>query len=145
MRQIRTRGASTAASAADTSRGTSAAVGSALMTDPTDSPFRTRQQAEAVFAHFRSGAEHGPYRPTSQFLADALADSIHVFDVRLGGYDRELIARLARLLDPVDVALICSWIRRAAHDCPDQAVYISDRNTSNPFPQNRRNIAHDNY
>ena len=77
------------------------------MTDPTDGPFGTRQQAEAVFAHFRRGAERGTYGPASQFLADALADSIHVFDVQLGEYDRQLIARLAQLLDPVDVAVIC--------------------------------------
>lgn len=101
------------------------------MTDPTDSPFRTRRQAETVFAHFRRGAEDGTYGPASQFLADALADSIHVFDVQLGGYDRQLIERLAQLLDPVDVAVICSWIRRAAHDCPDQAIYIAARDANN--------------
>jgi hypothetical protein len=134
MRQIiQNRGTSTAGSAADTSRETTAAVKPALMTDPTDSPFGTRRQAETVFAHFRRGAEHGTYGPASQFLADALADSIHVFDVQLGGYDRQLIERLAQLLDPVDVAVICSWIRRAAHDCPDQAVYIAARDISNPY------------
>lgn len=127
MRQISTREAPTTASAADTSRGTAAAVRPALTADPTDSPFRTRQQAEAVFAHFRRGAEQGTYGPASQFLADALADSIHVFDVQLGSYDRQLIARLAQLLDPVDVAVICSWVRRAAHDCPEQSVYIATR------------------
>ena len=58
MRQIiQNRGASTAASAADSSRETTAAVRPAPMTDPTDSPFRTRRQAETVFAHFRRGAE----------------------------------------------------------------------------------------
>jgi hypothetical protein len=123
MRQIiQNRGASTAASAADTSRKTTPAVRPAQLTDPTDSPFRTRRQAETVFAHFRRGAEHGTYGPASQFLADALADSIHVFDVQLG-----------QLLDPVDVAVICSWIRRAAHDCPDQAVYIAARDINNPY------------
>jgi hypothetical protein len=66
MRQIvRNRGASTAAAAADTSRRTTAAARPTLMTDPTDSPFRTRRQAEAVFAHFRRGAEHGTYGPAS--------------------------------------------------------------------------------
>jgi hypothetical protein len=134
MRQIiQNRGTSTAASAADTSRETTAAVKPVLMTDPTDSPFRTRRQAETVFAHFRRGAEDGTYGPASQFLADALADSIHVFDVQLGGYDRQLIARLAQLLDPVDVAVICSWIRRAAHDCPDQAIYIAARDINNSY------------
>ena len=134
MRQIiQNRGASTAASAADSSRETTAAVRPALMTDPTDSPFRPRRQAETVFAHFRRGAEDGTYGPASQFLADALADSIHVFDVQLGGYDRQLIERLAQLLDPVDVAVICSWIRRAAHDCPDQAVYIAARDVNNSY------------
>jgi len=134
MRQIiQNRGTSTAASAADTSRETTAAVKPVLMTDPTDSPFRTRRQAETVFAHFRRGAEDGTYGPASQFLADALTDSIHVFDVQLGGYDRQLIARLAQLLDPVDVAVICSWIRRAAHDCPDQAVYIAARDVNNSY------------
>jgi hypothetical protein len=134
MRQIiQNRGTSTAASAADTSRETTAAVKPVLMTDPTDSPFRTRRQAETVFAHFRRGAEDGTYGPASQFLADALTDSIHVFDVQLGGYDRQLIARLAQLLDPVDVAIICSWIRRAAHDCPDQAIYIAARDINNSY------------
>jgi hypothetical protein len=134
MRQIiQNRGASTAASAADSSREATAAVRPAPMTDPTDRPFRTRRQAETVFAHFRRGAEDGTYGPASQFLADALADSIHVFDVQLGGYDCELIERLAQLLDPVDVALICSWIRRAAHDCPDQAVYIAARDVNNSY------------
>ena len=134
MRQIiQNHGSSTAASAADTSRETTAAVRPAQLTDPTDSPFRTRRQAETVFAHFRRGAEHGTYGPASQFLADALADSIHVFDVELGEYDCQLITRLARLLDPVDVAVICSWIRRAAHDCPDQAVYIAARDINNPY------------
>jgi hypothetical protein len=127
MRQIiQNRDAPTAASVADESRETTAAV-TPTLTDPTDSPFGTRRQAETVFAHFRQGAEHGTYGPASQFLADALADSIHVFDVQLGDYDRQLIARLAQLLDPVDVAVICSWIRRAVHDCPDQAVYIAAR------------------
>lgn len=56
MRQISTHAISTAT---DTSRGVTAADGPVLMTDPTDSPFGTRQQAEAVFAHFRRGAEHG--------------------------------------------------------------------------------------
>jgi hypothetical protein len=45
--------------------------------------------------------------------------------VQLGGYDGQLIARLAQLLDPVDVAVICSWVSRAVHDCPDQAVYVA--------------------
>jgi hypothetical protein len=126
MRQIRTPGGSTAASAADMSRGTATAV-RPFPTDPIDSPFGTRQQAEAVFAHFRRGAERGIYGPASQFLADALADSIHVFDVQLGEYDRQLITRLAQSLDPVDVAVICSWVRRAAHDCPDHAVYVAAR------------------
>ena len=134
MRQIiQNRGASTAASAMDSSRETTAAVRPAPMTDPTDGPYRTRRQAETVFAHFRRGAEDGTYGPASQFLADALADSIHVFDVQLGGYDRQLIERLAQLLDPVDVAVICSWIRRAAHDCPDQAVYIAARDVNNSY------------
>jgi hypothetical protein len=103
-------------------------------TDPMDSPFRTRRQAEAVFDHFRRGAERGTYGPASQYLAEALTDSIHIFDVQLGSYDRQLIERLAQLLDPVDVAVICSWIRRAAHDCPDQAAYIVTRNVSTPHP-----------
>jgi hypothetical protein len=25
----------------------------------------------------------------------------------------------------VDVAVICSWVSRAALDCPDQAVYVA--------------------
>jgi hypothetical protein len=51
--------------------------------------------------------------------------------------DRELIARLVQLLDPADVAVICSWVRRAAHDCPDQVVYIAARTLAILIPQNR--------
>ena len=38
---------------------------------------------------------------------------------------RATLTRLAQLLDPVDVAVICSWVSRAVLDCPDQAVYVA--------------------
>lgn len=100
---------------------------------PSDGPFASRQQAEAVFAHFRQAAQRGRSGPpweqltytTPGFLADSLADTIDSFPgAVVAAYDRILIDRIAGLFDPVDVAVIMSWIRRAAGDRPDATTHI---------------------
>jgi hypothetical protein len=88
--------------------------------DPDDGPFSTREQAETVFAAFRDAAAAGRSGPPGeelvftrgQHLADALTDTIEGFGADLGDYDRELIERLAGLLDPVEMRVACSWIYR---------------------------------
>ena len=103
------------------------------MTDPTDMPFRSREEAEHVFAGFRKAAERGTSGPPgeklvftrSQHLAEALADTLDVLispdDVLsgpLGEYDLAVVGKVAAALDPVDVGVLNSMIRRAAHDQP---------------------------
>lgn len=95
--------------------------------DPADGPFRTRGEAEAAFAAFRDAALRGRSGPpgeelaftTARLLAEDLADTIETLSAGTGAYDQMLIARLAAYLDPVDVEVVCSWIRRAARDRPD--------------------------
>ena len=102
--------------------------------DPTDGPFSSREEAAAVFAEFCRAAERGTSGPSGeqlvftgdQHLTDALTDSIDSFGVELGAYDHQLIAWLAGLLDPVDIAVICSWMRRVAHDVPDRDISIAN-------------------
>jgi hypothetical protein len=92
---------------------------------PENGPFATRQQAELVFGVFRQAAETGRAGPpgeqlvytTRGFLADALTDAIEI-RAELGDYDRQLIARLAGLLDAVDVGVLCSWLDRVTRDTP---------------------------
>ena len=92
----------------------------------TDGPFGARGQAEARFARFREAAERGTSGPPgdqlvvtySQALIGALADTVEGFGGELGDYDRQLIERLAAMLDPVDVRVLCSWTERV-HDSPD--------------------------
>ena len=93
--------------------------------DPADGPFRDRMHAGEVFARFRQAAESGTFGPRDRFLADALVDAVDSFPgAEMGAYDRQLAAWLGELLDPVDVGVICSWIRRAARDRPDDTVHI---------------------
>jgi hypothetical protein len=95
--------------------------------DPEDGPFRDRMEAGAAFARFREAAERGTSGPPGeqlvftrgQHLAEALTDTVEDLGAELGGYDRQLAAWLGELLDPTDIGVICSWIRRAAHDRPD--------------------------
>ena len=91
---------------------------------PDDGPFDSRAQASARFARFRRTARRGVFGPG--FAAQSLADTIDVFPgAELGRYDLELIGRLAALLDAVDLAVIMSWIRRAAGDEADETVYYA--------------------
>ena len=92
-----------------------------MITDPADTPFRSREQAEHAFAGFRQAAERGG----GQHLAEALTDTIETLIAPaeplgepLGEYDRAVIGKVAAALDPVDVEVLCSMIRRAAHDQP---------------------------
>ena len=104
-----------------------------MIADPADMPFRTREEAEHVFAGFRQAAERGTSGPPgerlvftrSQHLAGALADTLDVLiapdDVLsepLGEYELAVIGKVAGALDPVDAGVLCSMIRRAAHDQP---------------------------
>ena len=89
---------------------------------PGDGPFDSRAQASARFAPFRRAVRRGTFGPG--FAAQSLADTIDVFPgAELGRYDLELIGRLAGLLDVIDLAVVMSWIRRAAGDEPDPATY----------------------
>ncbi len=103
------------------------------MTDPADSPFATREEAEHVFAGFRQAVERGTSGPPGeqlvftrrQHLAGALADTIDVLiapddplSEPLGEYDLVVVGKVAAALDPVDVEVLNSMIRRAAHDQP---------------------------
>jgi len=97
-----------------------------MINPPDDGPFLSREQAEARFARFREAAERGTSGAPpdqlvftySQHLTEALADTIEGFGAELGDYDRQLIERLAELLDPVEIGVVCSWIYRV-HDSPD--------------------------
>jgi hypothetical protein len=96
-------------------------------TDPADGPFDSRPQAEAAFAGFAAAAARGHTGPPgeqitytlSQFLADAITDTIESNGGQLGAYDRMLIAHLGGYLDAVEVATVCSWIRRTDRDRPE--------------------------
>ena len=96
---------------------------------PGNGPFATREQAEHVFAAFSQAAGRGRSGPdiprgeqlvftTHQHLAEALTDTIEYW-AELGDYDRQLIGRLAELLDATDIGVVCSWIYRVMRDIPD--------------------------
>jgi hypothetical protein len=94
---------------------------------PGNGPFASRQRAEHVFAVFRQDAERGTSGPpgeqlvftTHQLLAETLTDTIEYY-AALGDYDRQLIGRLAGLLDATDIGVVCSWIYRVTGDTYDQ-------------------------
>ena len=86
--------------------------------DPQNGPYASRAEAEAAYADFTRGAESSTLASRGRFLGDALVDVIDEFG-STGAYDRDLIGRLADLLTAVDMGVICSWIRRAAHDRPE--------------------------
>ena len=103
---------------------------------PGNGPFATRKQAEHVFAAFRQAAERGRSGPdiprgerlvftTHQYLAETIADTLELWG-ELGDYDREVIARLAGLLDPVEVGVLTSWIYRVMGDEPDNPAPRKD-------------------
>lgn len=94
--------------------------------DPANGPYATRAEAQAAYAALTRAAARGTSGPPGeqlvftrgQLLAEAIIDTIDGF-ASTGGYDRQLAAWLGELLDATDVGVICSWIRRAAHDRPE--------------------------
>jgi len=83
-----------------------------MIMPPDFGPFRTREQAEAVFGSFRDAAHRAP--EGVRFYSDcALTDTCHVLGGELGGYDRQVLAQLAEL-DPAAVMVVCSLLLRAA-------------------------------
>lgn len=91
------------------------------MTDPDYSPIRTRAEAEAAFAGFRDGPRGGITSTASEHKLDALVDTLETLIAPadpLGEYDLAVIGKVAAALDPVDVEVLNSLIRRAAHDQP---------------------------
>jgi hypothetical protein len=99
-----------------------------------DGPWHTREQAAARYAGFAAAAERGTsgapgeqivYEPGQlerETITDTLDTLIAPADVLsgpLGEYDLAVVGKIAEALDPVDVAVLCSMICRAAHDTPD--------------------------
>ena len=105
------------------------------ITPASDGPFSTREQAAEILAGFTAAALAGRSGPpgeqivstTEGWLTGALTDSIEGFGVSLGAYDRQLIAKLAAILDPVEVEVICSWLRRVGDRTGDQTPAHGDR------------------
>jgi hypothetical protein len=97
-----------------------------------DGPFGTREQAEIRFAAFCRAALAGVSGAPGAELVfqvgeleyDTLAD-IDVLGIELGDYDRQVLGRIARMLDPIDCAVLNSLFLRAAHDQPDATVYVA--------------------
>jgi hypothetical protein len=86
--------------------------------DDQNGPYATREQAEAAYAYFTRSAESGTLGTRARFPADAIIDALDEF-ASTGAYDRDLAERLASLLTEVDIGVVCSWVRRAAHDRPE--------------------------
>jgi hypothetical protein len=103
---------------------------------PGNGPFATREQAEAEFAAFRQLAELGVSGPPGeqivvapgQFLTETIADTIEYW-APLGDYDREVITRLAGLLDAVEAGVVCSWIYRVMQDQYDNPATSKETDT----------------
>ena len=99
------------------------------ITPASDGPFSTREQAAEILAGFTAAALAGRSGPpgeqivstTEGWLTGALTDSIEGFGASLGAYDRQLIAKLAASLDPVEVEvdLLVATPRRRPHRRPD--------------------------
>jgi len=95
-----------------------------------DGPFNTREQAEACFAGFRAAALSGTAGPPGEQLVyepgqlehETLLDTADVLGADLGDYDRQVLGRVAGLLDPVDIRVVNSIFLRVAHDVPDAGV-----------------------
>ncbi len=104
----------------------------ALRPRPTDGPWHTREQAEIRFAAEIKASRTGTAGPPGeqiiltpgQLEREMLFDLFDVVGVTLGDYDREVIARLARLLGPLDTFVVDSLFKRAARDDYDQAEYV---------------------
>ena len=82
-----------------------------------DGPFHTRQQAAAAFADWLTGPRGSISATASQHAAEALTDTLDVLGVPLGAFDHAVIFELAEL-DPLTVAIVMSWLNRAARDQP---------------------------
>ena len=93
---------------------------------PENGPFATRQAAERIFSAFRRAAERGRAGPDlprgeqivltgHQWKAEALTDTIELW-AEIGDYDRVVIAKLAGVLDPVEVGVVTSWFYRVMRD-----------------------------
>ena len=82
-----------------------------------DGPFHTRQQAAAAFADWLTGPRGSISATASQHAAEALTDTLDVLGIPLGAFDKAVIGELAEL-DPLTVAVVMSWLSRAARDQP---------------------------
>ena len=82
-----------------------------------DGPFQTRQQAATAFADWLTGPRGSIPSTASQHAAEALTDTLGVLGVPLGAFDHAVIGELAEL-DPLTVAIVMSWLHRAARDQP---------------------------
>jgi hypothetical protein len=99
---------------------------------PDDGPFSTREEARIRFADLGHAAETGVSGPPGeqifhrpgQLERETIIDTLDVVAVELGDYDREVIARLAAALGPLDSFVVDSLFKRAARDGYDQAVYV---------------------
>ena len=80
-----------------------------------DGPFQTRQQAAAAFADLLTGPRGSIPASATQHAAEALTGTLDVLGVPLGAFDHAVIAELAEL-DPLTVAIVMSWLHRAARD-----------------------------
>jgi hypothetical protein len=76
--------------------------------DRAPGPYATRAEAETRHRTFTDAVE----------AADHLSRSLEAFGVTLGEYERAMIHRLAAA-DPVDAAVIASWVFRLMWDVPD--------------------------
>jgi hypothetical protein len=95
-----------------------------------DGPWHTREEAAARYAAFTAAADRGASGPPGEQLVyapgqlegETITDTLDVLGVELGDYDREVIARLAALLGPLDSLVVNSLIQRAARDDYDQPI-----------------------
>ena len=82
-----------------------------------DGPFQTRQQAAAAFADLLTGPRGRIPATATQHAAEALTGTLDVLGVPHGAFDHAVIFELAEL-DPLTVAIVMSWLNRAARDQP---------------------------
>ena len=94
----------------------------AAATRPADyGPFTTRQEAEAALGRIASAAR----TPEGMRYCnrDSLTDTFDMLGAGIGDYERQVLDDLAGQLDRLTVEVLCSMIRRAAHDQPDPDRY----------------------
>jgi hypothetical protein len=115
--------------------------------DQEHGPFGTRAEAQLRYAAFCHAAETGVSGPPGEQLVHAprsleyntMIDTLETTGVELGGYDLEVLARLARLLSPLDCAVLNSLFQRAARDTYHETVHIvnPDLAVQRPEPRQR--------